>query len=388
MNKAKVLFVDDEPRVLSGLTRNLRNHFDVHTATGGREALELIAANEPFSVIVCDCRMPEMDGIELLQRVTKASPSTIRIMLTGNTDQATAVAAVNKGDVFRFLTKPCESEELKQILALAVRQHELVTAEKELLEQTLKGSIKVLADLLSIAKPEAFGRTARLRRKARELAAHFPSVQVWELDTAALLSQLGCVNVPQEILDRRQRGEALNTREESTFASHPLLGADLISRIPRLERVAKIVLYQNKSFDGTGFPIDTIKGEQIPLEARLLHCVLVYDDLNAQGWSDTAIIERLRKSRGEIDPAVLEALVKICGESASGDVIRVYANELQLGMVVREDIKTDDGVMLLCHGHEVTPAIREHLVKFQKLGVLTKSILVAKPEPKADDAAP
>src|SRR5690606_24690286 len=233
MNKARVLFVDDEPRVLSGLTRNLRNHFDVHTATGGREALELIAANEPLSVIVCDCRMPEMDGIELLQRVTKASPSTIRIMLTGNTDQATAVAAVNKGDVFRFLTKPCESEELKQILALAVRQHELVTAEKELLEQTLKGSIKVLADLLSIAKPEAFGRTARLRRKARELAAHFPSVQVWELDTAALLSQLGCVNVPQEILDRRQRGEALNTREESTFASHPLLGADLISRIPR-----------------------------------------------------------------------------------------------------------------------------------------------------------
>ena len=335
MNKAKVLFVDDEPRVLSGLTRNLRNHFDVHTATGGREALELIAANEPFSVIVCDCRMPEMDGIELLQRVTKASPSTIRIMLTGNTDQATAVAAVNKGDVFRFLTKPCESEELKQILALAVRQHELVTAEKELLEQTLKGSIKVLADLLSIAKPEAFGRTARLRRKARELAAHFPSVQVWELDTAALLSQLGCVNVPQEILDRRQRGEALNTREESTFASHPLLGADLISRIPRLERVAKIVLYQNKSFDGTGFPIDTIKGEQIPLEARLLHCVLVYDELNTQGWSDTAIIEKLRKSRGYIDPAVLDALVRISSETTSGDVIRVHANELQLGMIVR-----------------------------------------------------
>lgn len=386
MNKARVLFVDDEPRVLSGLTRNLRNHFDVHTAAGGREALALIAANEPFSVIVCDCRMPEMDGIELLQRVTKASPSTTRIMLTGNTDQATAAAAVNKGDVFRFLTKPCDSEELKQILTLAVRQHELVTAEKALLEQTLKGSIKVLADLLGIAKPEAFGRTARLRRKARELAQHFPSVQAWELDTAALLSQLGCVNVPQEILDRRQRGEALNPREESSFASHPLLGADLISRIPRLERVAKIVLYQNKSYDGGGFPIDTIKGEQIPLEARILHCVLVHDELSAQGWSDTAIIERLRKNRGEIDPAVLDALVETCGESASGDVIRVYANELQLGMIVREDIKTDDGVMLLCHGHEVTPAIREHLVKFQKLGVLTKSILVAKPDTKAEHA--
>jgi response regulator RpfG family c-di-GMP phosphodiesterase len=184
------------------------------------------------------------------------------------------------------LNKPYESEELKQVLTLAVRQYELVTAEKELLEQTLKGSIKVLADLLGIAKPEAFGRTARLRRKARELAARFPSVKIWELDTAALLSQLGCVNVAQEILDKRQRGEALNERDESAFASHPLLGADLISRIPRLERVGKIV---------------------------------------------------------------------------------------------REDIKTDDGIMLLCHGHEVTPAIREHLVKFQKMGALTKRILVAKP---------
>jgi response regulator RpfG family c-di-GMP phosphodiesterase len=260
--------------------------FDVHTATDGGEALDLIAKSEPFSVVVCDCRMPAMDGIELLQRVARAAPSSVRIMLTGNTDQATAVAAVNKGDVFRFLNKPCESEELKQVLTLAVRQYELVTAEKELLEQTLKGSIKVLADLLGIAKPEAFGRTARLRRKARELAARFPSVKIWELDTAALLSQLGCVNVAQEILDKRQRGEALNERDESAFASHPLLGADLISRIPRLERVGKIV---------------------------------------------------------------------------------------------REDIKTDDGIMLLCHGHEVTPAIREHLVKFQKMGALTKRILVAKP---------
>lgn len=387
-NKARVLFVDDEPNVLNGIRRSLRNEFDVHTASSGKDALQMIASGEPFGVIVSDCRMPEMDGIELLQRCGKASPLSVRIMLTGNMDQETAVKAVNTGDVFKFLNKPCDVDALKQVIGLAVRQHELVTAEKELLEQTLKGSIKVLADLLGIVKPEAFGRTARLRRKARDVGKHLDGIKAWELDAATLLSQLGCVNVAQEILDKMQRGDALNGREAADFASHPLLGADLIGRIPRLGRVAKIILYQNKSYDGSGFPIDDVKKDQIPLEARILHGVLVHDDLREQGWSDPAIIDKLKKSPGKVDPAVLDALIKSADLSDAEEVIRVLASELQLGMVVQEDIKTDQGMMLLCHGQEVTPAIREHLVKFQNMGALTKRILVAKaPAGGAEKAA-
>src|SRR4051812_29250328 len=106
MAKPRVLFVDDEPNVLSGIRRGLRNDFDVHTAESGAEALRLIASSEPFAVIVSDCRMPEMDGVELLQRCSKAAPQSVRMMLTGNMDQETAVRAVNSGDVFKFLNKP------------------------------------------------------------------------------------------------------------------------------------------------------------------------------------------------------------------------------------------------------------------------------------------
>ena len=387
MSKARVLFIDDEPNILSGIRRSLRNDFDVHTAESGKEALRILEDGEPFNVIVSDCRMPEMDGIELLQRVSKQAPHSVRIMLTGNMDQETAVDAVNTGDVFKFLNKPCDIDSLKQVMAQAVRQYQLVMAEKELLEQTLQGSIKVLSDLLGIVKPEAFGRTARLRRKAHEVGKHLEGIKAWELDAATLLSQLGCVNVAQDILEKLQRGEELTDREVADFSSHPLLGAELIGKIPRLERVAKIILYQNKNFDGTGFPIDDVEKDRIPLESRVLHAILIHDQLSSQGWSDAAIIDKLRKSTGKVDAVVLAALIKASDLSSDGEVVRVLPNELVLGMIVQEDIKTDQGMMLLCRGQEVTPAIREHLVKFQKLGALTKRILVAAPAAHPSGAA-
>jgi response regulator RpfG family c-di-GMP phosphodiesterase len=349
--KAKVLFVDDEQNVLNGIRRGLRNDFDVHTASSGEEALRLLEDGEAFRVIVSDCRMPNMDGIELLQRCSKVAPLSVRIMLTGNTDQETAVRAVNTGDVFKFVNKPCEVQALRQVVGLAVRQYELVTAEKEILEETLKGSIKVLADLLAIVKPEAFGRTARLRRKAHEVAGHLEGVRMWELDAATLLSQLGCVNVAPEILDKLQRGDVLSDREAADFA------------------------------------VDDVKRDKIPLEARILHVVLLDDDLRRQGWSDAAIVEKLRKCGDKVDPAVLAALIAATDLSGAKEVLRVLASELELGMVVQEDIRTDHGVMLLCHGQEVAPAIREHLVKFQKMGVLTKRILVARPAKNGEAGA-
>jgi response regulator RpfG family c-di-GMP phosphodiesterase len=385
-SKARVLFVDDEPNVLNGVRRSLRADFDVHTALSGAEALRLLEEGERFGVIVSDCRMPGMDGIELLQRVSQISPLTVRIMLTGNMDQDTAVQAVNAGEVFKFLNKPCEADALKHVVNLAARQYELVTAEKELLEQTLKGTIKVLADLLAVVKPEAFGRTARLRRKAREIAKHLQEVKDWELDTAALLSQLGCVTMAHELLEKLAHGDPLTDEEAEEFVTHSQLGAELIARIPRLGRVAKIILYQNKNYDGTGFPADEVKKERIPLEARILRVVLRHDELQRQGLSEAAIIDKLKKTPGKVDPLVLEALAKSDHFASAREVVRVFPGQLELGMVVQEDIKTDHGVMLLMHGQEITPAIREHLVMFQKSGELTTRVLVAKLAASEGDA--
>jgi response regulator RpfG family c-di-GMP phosphodiesterase len=377
--RARVLFVDDEPHVLSTIRRSLSEDFDVHTADSGYAALALLEGNEPFSVIVADCRMPKMNGIELLSRVSREHPDAVRIMLTGNTDQQTAVQALNTGEIFKFLNKPCDTETLRNALRQGIRQHQLVVAEKELLEQTLHGSIKALGELLSLAKPEAFGRTDRIRRMARELAALLPGVKLWELDTAALLSQLGCVRLSQDVLDKVAQGKSLTADERAEFAAHATIGAEVIARIPRLEHVAQIILYQNKNYDGTGWPHDDVKGDRLPLEARVLRGVMAHDELASQGWSETEILVQLAENKGRVDPAVLKALEQLARNATSAAERRVLPSELEVGMILQEDVKTDGGMMLLCRGAEVTAGFCDHLRKLEESGLLTRRFLVAMP---------
>ena len=154
----KILFVDDEPGVLEGFRRLLHKEFLLDTAGSGREGLAAIASagDDPYAVIVSDMRMPGMDGVQFLSRVRITSGDSVRIALTGYADIQAASNAVNEGAIFRFLTKPCEKEVLAKALTAALIQHRLVIAEKGLLEKTLRGSVKVLTDVLSLVNPAGF----------------------------------------------------------------------------------------------------------------------------------------------------------------------------------------------------------------------------------------
>jgi DNA-binding NtrC family response regulator len=140
----KVLFVDDDRNLLASCERSFRRKFTVETAEGGEAALQAIAERGPFAVVVSDRQMPGMDGIQLLSLVRQRAPDTVRIMLTGNVDLEGAIKVVNEGNIFRFLTKPCALEILGKAVEDALAQYRLVTAEKELLNKTLSGSIKLL----------------------------------------------------------------------------------------------------------------------------------------------------------------------------------------------------------------------------------------------------
>ncbi len=161
----KILLVDDEAAILEGYQRLLRREFRIDVALGGKRRAGVgRKSNGPYAVVVSDMRMPEMDGAQLLAKVKVLSPDTVRVMLTGNADIQTAVSAVNEGSIFRFLTKPCTKETLARALTASLMQARLLNAEKELLEKTLKGSIQVLAEVLSLVNPAAFSRGMRLRR--------------------------------------------------------------------------------------------------------------------------------------------------------------------------------------------------------------------------------
>jgi response regulator RpfG family c-di-GMP phosphodiesterase len=382
-----VLFVDDEPNVLSAIQRTLRGQFEVETCEDSMRAASVLRSRGPFAVVVSDMRMPGMNGVEFLATAREIAPDTVRVMLTGNADQQTAIDAVNKGEIFRFLSKPTDPDVLRGVLAMGLRQHQLITAEKELLEQTLNGSVKVLAEILSIVKPEVFGRTDRLRSKAKQIAARLGGICEWELDTAASLALLGCVGLAPELLDRVLQGAALTSAEKLEYAAHPLLAADLIKNIPRLANVADALLYQHKHFDGTGFPVDQRRGQDLPIGARILHVVLAYDELKSQGWSEVSIYENLRSQRNRFDPRVMEAFAGCIEEAGASKVLRVPIKEIKDGMRIEEDVKTTTGILLVCHGQEVTPTVRQHLTKFRDAGLLDSHVLVMAAPQRAASAA-
>src|SRR5204863_9075097 len=144
-----------------GYRRSLSREFVIETALGGEPALALAKVNGPYAVVVSDMRMPGIDGIQFLSRIKASFPDTIRVMLTGNADMETAVHAINEGSIFRFLNKPCSKEEMAKTLTAPLVQYRLVTAEKQLLEQTLSGSLQVLTEVLSMVNPAAFSRAER-----------------------------------------------------------------------------------------------------------------------------------------------------------------------------------------------------------------------------------
>jgi DNA-binding NtrC family response regulator len=204
----KILLVDDDTNILDGYRRSLRGQFLMETAPGGEPALKLAVENGPYAVVVSDMQMPGMDGIQLLSRIKGLSPDTIRIVLTGNAEIGTAINAINEGSIFRFLTKPCSQEMMAKTLTAGLMQYRLVTAEKQLLEQTLSGSIQVLTEVLSLVNPAAFSRAERARRYIHHIVTSMKLRNPWQYEVAAMMSQLGCVTlVPGNDRRRIQRRE-------------------------------------------------------------------------------------------------------------------------------------------------------------------------------------
>jgi response regulator RpfG family c-di-GMP phosphodiesterase len=360
----KILFVDDDSNLLASFRRQLRNQFLVDISSDGKLGLESITHQGPYAIIVSDFRMPGMDGVQFLSRAREIAPDSVRMLLTGYADVQTAIEAVNEGNIFRLLTKPCPPETLTKALTAGIKQYQLVTAERELLEKTLSGSIKVLSEVLSLVNPEAFGRAARIARYVRQIASKMGLSEVWPFETAAMLSQIGWIILQEETLKKIYRGLKLTEEEEQLFQMHPSVASDLIGKIPRMEKIAEIITYQEKHFDGSGIPIDSCKGDQIPLGARILKVVLDFDSLEVAGNLREKALDQLKQRSAWYDPSVVAALEAVIGLEASYQVRIVAVKELKENMILAEDVKTLKGLLLISKGQEVSRTLMERLNKF------------------------
>ncbi|MFU2208517.1 HD domain-containing phosphohydrolase [Solidesulfovibrio sp. C21] len=366
MDKPRILFVDDDQEILAAYARAFRKQYAVETAAGPGIGLTLLESGLDVAVVVSDLRMPDMDGVEFLGRVRELCPDAVRMILTGFADIAVAMAAVNKSKVFSFLTKPCPEEELEEALGAALRQHQLLASEKELLRGTVRGTIKLLTNLLEMVNPEAFGKSSRVKRLAVDLAAYLGMEESWRLELAAMLSQIGCAAMPADTLRKAYRGEPLPGDKAYEFAMHPRIAADLISNIPRLREVAEIIAYQEKRFDGGGLPPDAASGEHIPYGARILKVALDFDTLEAmyrhkgrEAETVALSLSRMRDRLGWYDPEVLDALESLATLPDGFEPRLAADGELAPGMLLDQDVLDLKGELVLGRGLELnTMSIR------------------------------
>jgi CheY-like chemotaxis protein len=358
--KLDILCVDDEPQVLEGLRLHLKQRYVVHLANSGAEGLEILRNTRNIAVILSDMRMPVMDGAKFLNAARTAAPEAVRMLLTGYTDMQSAIAAVNEGQIFRFISKPCPPDQLLAAFGAAVTQHQLIVAEKVLLQQTLLGCVESMVKVLSITKPMAFGRALRLRSKIRSVLQFLLWGDQWQIEAAAVLSQLGIVTLPEETLMKLHEGEALDDPDRREIAASIDTSTQMLENIPRLEPVLEILAALADGIRGA-----PASGKLVPPGALLLRIVLEWDALEAQGYTQSQALAKLRAADGAYDAELLErlgAMLPVSGAQKSA--IETAPRDLVAGMVLAEDLVRKNGVVILPRGFEIDRGLLDHIHTF------------------------
>jgi response regulator RpfG family c-di-GMP phosphodiesterase len=345
-----VLCVDDEPGILSALKRVLRSpDIAIITATSGDQALEFMA-ELPIDLVISDMRMPGMDGAQLLERICRDWPDTVRMLLTGYSDTAATIQAVNRGRIFRYLQKPWDERELvesvREGLELRLRMKDearlvsMGAAQGEQLRQ-LNGeleqlqdqhaadrrnsdsarqrhylqSVKVLTNLLEVRCTDLFEHGRRVATLARDLARgmELPSEAVLDVFVAGLLHDVGLIGLSDEMLS--QLDGTGNSQDDGIYRDHPSLSARALAAMEDMLPVACLIEAHHERFDGKGFPLGSA-GSAIPLGARILAVADAVDDFGygRSGFvrcDDKALAERLLAASGTcFDPAVVDTWIR------------------------------------------------------------------------------
>lgn len=371
----KVLFVDDEKHLLQAISRQIRGVVDAEFITSPVAAAQLLeesvsGGNSGFAAVVSDMRMPGMDGANLLKHARTVCPDTTRLLLTGYADIESAIAAVNDGNIFRFLTKPCSTPALHAALADAIEQHQLIRDRRELLEKTLRGAVEALVETLSMSYPAAFSRASRLRYLARDVADRLHLADAWRVEVAAQLGEIGVVTLPPEALDALTKGVPVNATITRMLEALPQLADGVLGRIPRLEMVREIVRSQE--------PIDHPNLERLAgasKAARVLQAVREFDAMIARGYEQEGALE-LMWQRANHDDDILDALQAVVSINQGVQIREVDIDFLRPGLVLAADVRTNKGMLLASHGHVLTDELLARIRNFEALGGLEGRLLI------------
>lgn len=435
-----ILFIDDEANILSSLKRLFRPHgYRILTADGGAAGLALLEQERgAVDVVVSDMRMPGMSGAEVLEQVRLKWPEAVRILLTGYADINSTIAAINRGEIYRYIAKPWNDEEIlltvrdalerKQLKAeklrleaLTLRQNEelrelnanleeKVRQRTEALRQTMdqlsvaheklkKGfftSIQVFANLMELREGSIAGHSRRVADLARNLAKKLglSSSETQDVVVAGLLHDIAKIGLPDHLLSKPF--STLTSEERAEFIKHPAKGAAALMALEQLANSARLIRAHHERFDGLGYPAG-LKGAEIPHGARILALVNDYDALQGgrlvpKKLSPDGALDVIVEGRGKrYDPVMVDAFVEMMGKAPQaesyGPEIVVSAAKLEVGMVLTRDLVSREGMLLLARDYVLDDSLIAQIRNFEEVEGRTVELHV-RPDKLGDKRPP
>ncbi len=413
---ATLLCVDDEANILSALKRLFRPHgYRVLSALSGEQGLKLLSETG-VDLVISDMRMPEMDGARFLEQVRQRWPDTMRILLTGYSDITSTIAAVNRGEIYRYISKPWldddvilavrQAFELKglalektRLVELTRKQNvELVTLNAGLedivaqrtaalhealdsleqahnnLKKSFFTSITVFSNLIELRQGAA-AHSRRVADHARRIAKRMKlgNSELQDIAVAALLRDIGKLALPDLLAGKPV--EMLSSDERREFTKHPVKGQAALMALEQLEGAARLIRSQHERYDGMGYP-DRLSGSEIPLGARILAVAGDYDGLQrglvTNRWLSAAQAQAfIMDSRGKrYDPTVVDAFVDAVGVTAAQPApvaeVQIAPARLRSGMVLSRDMVTQDGILLLSRDHVLDTALIKIIREYEE----------------------
>jgi response regulator RpfG family c-di-GMP phosphodiesterase len=364
--KQTILLVDDNEGALAALTALLMplGH-RLCVAKSGPEALKLAKSEAPAMVLL-DVLMPGMNGFEVCAAL-REQPETQDlpvVMITALQDRESRLEGLKVG-ADDFLSKPIDGLELRTRVQATLRadRHRSRLEERELHNATLKGSISVMRDVLSMVDPDSFGRAKRIERMVQEIGNKVGYDPIWELEVAAILCQIGRVVLPEELRKAAHQPSRLRPADRKLLETIPEVSASLIEHIPEFERIGEIVAWQDKRFDGTGAPNIPITGTEIPLGSRIIRLVRDVIEFEDGGLTRRAAVNYCAELPGHHDPELLEVARGLYATLETMEKL-VSFSELKAGAVTRSAIHDKNGRRLVAAGMEITAPLLASLESF------------------------
>ncbi len=372
----KVLFVDDEPNILSGIKRQFGRKYNITTANSGSDGIVTFTNEGPFAAVISDMRMPNMDGAQFLNAIRRMNSQTVRIILTGYSDLDSAVRAVNEGQIFRFITKPCPPNILESVVISAIEQYRLLRVKDEIMEKTLQGTVNVLIDILELTNPVAFSRAKRIKHYVLEISKELKLKNAWQFTVSAILSQVGCVTIPQEVLTKIYRDDSLSPHEEEMIKDYPKIGHSLLANIPHLEVVSKIILKHQIEYSRQKKQ-STDKDDPIFIGSQILRVGADFDLFISRGLEKDEAIKAIKQHSGSVyNPDVVAALDCVDVPFYKQAVQSMPVEKLKPGMILKEPVRTNGGVLLVSEKQEITPTVLALLLNHLRQGNIDEVVSV------------